>query len=206
MGSTGVRFVFDYVDPGSYLLHRVVEGLGCDEAEGPAEVVPHPFEMRPPPQPLIDPGDPRWAALWDAMAQEARVLDVPLRRPRGIVPWSRKAHELVLEAAEKGRFEDVHDALFRAHFEEGRDIGRVDALVEVAVAHGLDASETRAALDVDRHRERLEVLRAEALEWGVRGVPTLLRPDGVRLEGFRRPEAVRGFLEGRPASRDERVS
>lgn len=199
MGSVGARFVFDYVDPGSYLLHCLVEAPeqvrgGVGGVAG-GDVTPHPFELRPPPEPVIDPADPRWVALCVAMEEAAGGLGVALERPT-FVPWSRKAHELALQAQERGCFPEVHEALFRAHFVEGRDIGRVDTLVEIAGAHGMDRSETRAALDVDRQREALEAKRAEAFHWGVRGVPTLLLEDGSRLEGFRSPEEVGAFLKG----------
>ena len=189
MKPSDARFVFDYVDPGSYLLHQVLARAG------EAKATPHPFELRPPPEPVIDPGDPRWVALYGAMKTEAKELGVPLERPT-FVPWSRKAHELALQAGEKGCFEAVHEALFRAYFGEGLDIGRVDVLVAIGVEHGLDASETRAALDVDRQREALEQQRAAALDWAIRGVPTLLLPDGRRLEGFHGLDAVRAFLGG----------
>lgn len=197
MDSVGVRFVFDYVDPGSYLLFHVLEGAGEEpgrDGRPPVDPAAHPFEMRPPPHPVIDPEDPRWVELYRAMEAEAEALGIPLELP-SLVPWSRKAHELALQAGEKGCFPEVHASLFRAYFVEGRDIGRVDALVEIAADHGLDRSETRAALDVDRQRETLEKRRREALDWGIQGVPTLLLPDGRRLEGFRKPGEVRAFLD-----------
>jgi predicted DsbA family dithiol-disulfide isomerase len=109
-------------------------------------------------------------------------MGVALQRP-AIVPWSRKAHELALHAREKGCFRQVHRSLFRAHFSESRDIGRVDVLVEIGAASGLDRTETKAILDVDRYAERLLDWRREAERTAVAGVPTVLF-GAERLEGF----------------------
>jgi predicted DsbA family dithiol-disulfide isomerase len=112
-----------------------------------------------------------------------------------ITPWSRKAHELALHAREKGRFREVHRALFRAHAVQGRDIGRVDVLVEIAQAEGLEPREAKAVLDVDRFLDRVADLRKEAERLGVRGVPTI-RAGERTLEGFHHEASVRNFLSG----------
>lgn len=164
------RFFFDYIDPASFVLEvrlrRVERELGT-------EVVRHPVELRVPPDPVMDPSSPGWRARWEAARGVAAEEGITLVRPR-LVPWSRKAHELGLEAREAGAWEPVHDALFRAYHQEGRDIGRVDVLVDVAIGHGLDRTATRAVLDVDRHLDPLLELRAEAERLDVPGVPTIL--------------------------------
>jgi len=173
------RLFFDYVDPLSWLVDRAVTGL---EEEGGEPVERHPLELRPPPRPLLDPDEPSWLERWE---EARRISSTPLRPP-ALVPWTRKAHELALLAREKGRFAEVHESLFRAFVLEGRDVGRVDILVALAVQSGLDATETRAALDVDRHAEAVEALREEAERLRVRGVPTLLA-GGKRIEGLPAP-------------------
>lgn len=164
------RFFFDYIDPASFMLEirlrRVEQELG-------RTVERHPVELRVPPDPVMDPSSPGWSARWESAHAIAEEEGIPLARPR-LVPWSRKAHELGLEARDTGAWERVHDALFRAYHQEGRDIGRVDVLVDVATAHGLDRTATRAVLDVDRHLDPLLELRREAERLGVPGVPTIL--------------------------------
>jgi predicted DsbA family dithiol-disulfide isomerase len=190
-----IRFTFDYVDPGSFLLYALLLRWR-DEGRAVPEVEWAPLELRPPPGPLLDPGDVAWGAMMEAMAEEARASGIPFRIP-GAAPRTRKAHELGLHALEKGAHGRIHDALFRAHFQEGRDLGRVDVLVELAVDGGLDGAEVRTVLGVDRFLPRLQELRSQALAAGVRGVPTL-EWGGTRLEGFTGPEDLRAFLEGGP--------
>lgn len=186
-----LHFFYDYVDPASYLLDLRLE---APPEEGAAHVEHRPFELRRPPRPMLDPTDPRWVEYVDGMAAEAERLGAPFAPP-DLVPWSRKAHELALHAREKGRFGPVHRALFHTHFAEGRDIGRVDVLVELATGAGLDRTETKAVLDVDRHLGALGELREAAERSGVRGVPTLRDADGTRvLEGYPDDETLEGFL------------
>lgn len=189
-----VAFYFDYVDPASYvldaLLERAFEGIG--------ELLDRrPFEMRPPPLAIPDPDDPDLRDRRHRARVRAREEGVPLVTPQ-LTPWSRKAHELALHAREKGCFRDVHRALFRAHFVEGQDIGRIDVLVRLADRAGLDATEAKAVLDVDRFLEPLEKERAEARSLGVRVTPTLLVA-GESIEGLPDAEELAGMLRS-PAS------
>jgi predicted DsbA family dithiol-disulfide isomerase len=155
-----------------------------------------------PPEPLLDPRAEPFASRWERARDAAREDGLELARPR-LVPWSRKAHELVLHARERGAGRELHEAVFRAFHEERRDIGRVDVLVDLAVEAGLDLTETKAVLDVDRHAETLRRLRRIAERAGVPGVPTLL-VERRTLQGIPDTGALRSALT--PASPDNPTS
>ncbi len=181
-----ITWYFDLVDPLSYLMAREVDAV---EAAGTAAVRRIPVELRPPPAPLTTPDDPFWAPRWE----EARRLAGGGLAVPGLVPRSTKAHELLLHAAEHGLEDAARRALFRAFHAEGRDIGRIDVLVEIAEALGLDRTEAKAVLDVDRHTERVRALAAEARAGGVSSVPALSTGSGV-LEGFHNRDAIGTFV------------
>ena len=88
----------------------------------------------------------------------------------------------------------MHEAVFSAHFMEGADIGRVDVLVAAAHKVGLDRSESKAVLDIDKHRDHVVDLRREAEAEGIKRVPTL-RSGDASLEGPSSMGALRHFLE-----------
>lgn len=182
-------FYFDYVDPGSYLMHRQLGPLLPDGVE-PTH---HPFEVCPVPHELIDGMDPDWRAYGETVAGLAREADIRMAQP-AFIPWSRKAHELRLHAADQGLESPMHEEIFSARFRDGADIGRIDVLVAAAGEIGLDPSETKAVLDVDKHRDRVVDLRREAEVAGVRRVPTL-RSHAVSLEGPASMGELRHFLE-----------
>ncbi|MFQ5538593.1 MAG: DsbA family protein [Gemmatimonadota bacterium] len=184
-----VECFFDFTDPLSYLLHQ---SLSPHEEGGEVAVRWVPVELRPPPRPMLSPRDPGWASRW----QEALSASDPgeLREPL-LLPWTRKAHELVLYGSEHGLDAALRAALFRAFWKEGADIGRIDVLVALATELGLDRTEAKATLDVDRYTARVAEGARRAREMDVHRIPTLVR-GAARLEGFHSRPAVGTFLFG----------
>lgn len=190
MAQGPLLFGFDYLDPLSFLVQGELDALSREGIVPPVRRLP--LELSTPPSPLLDPEGEAWTARWGKAQQVALALGVTLRAP-ALIPWTRKAHELLLHAQDRDRAEEVHRALFGAVFAEGRDVGRVDVLVAVAHAAGLDAHEAKVVLDVDRHAEAVEALRREAEAAGATAPPTLMLDDRV-LEGFHNRDALRTFL------------
>jgi predicted DsbA family dithiol-disulfide isomerase len=77
-------------------------------------------------------------------------------------------------------------------FGRGEDIGRVDVLVGIAGTLGLDPTETKAVLDVDRHAQDVATVSAAAAVSV--GEPPALSFGGRVLRGFHNRDAVRTFL------------
>lgn len=199
MGEIQLQIAFDYVDPGSYLVHEVIERW-IQERGHEIGILWLPLELRPPSATAIDPASIEWTAMTESMEVEARSSGIAFRRPER-VPRTRKAHELSLHAREKGLFREAHRAIFRAHFLAGDDIGRVDVLSEVAEGVGLSRSEVRTVLGLDRYLEGVEQARGLAKDQGVRGVPTVDLP-GLRIEGYEGEKALREVLDRIAGERD----
>lgn len=162
------EFYFDFIDPGSYVVSHLIDRTGTEESFNWFGL-----ELRPPPAPMID----SRASAWRSRHAEALLLAQPLglsMSEPGLLPWTRKAHELCEFSRDRDRFHQVRRALFRAHFVDRIDIGRIDLLTELAHEAGLDRSETRAALDVDRYAEAIASTRESALDREIRVVPTLV--------------------------------
>ena len=185
-----VLFCFDYLDPLSLLLEKELSALSGQP--GLQDVHRVPLEMCAPPAELLDPDGPTWSERWRRAAAAAKDLGIALERP-SFLPWTRKAHELTLHAAEQGLADAGRAALFRAALIDGLDIGRVDVLVEIARGLGMDAQEAKAVLDVDRYAEAVATLGREAREAGATEPATLLGA-GRSLQGFHNRDALRTFL------------
>lgn len=82
-----------------------------------------------------------------------------------------KAHELLHFAKEQGRQLELSERLFRAYFTEGRHVGRIDELVELATEVGLDAGAAREALESGRYGADVQADIAQAGAYGIQGVP-----------------------------------
>lgn len=189
MLTIGPTFFFDFVDPGSYLASCAIDDAGAEEA-----VEWRGIEVRPFPGPPLDVREPAWASYQESMSEYAEALGVAMAKP-AMAPWTRKAHELAEHAGRRNCYAAVRCALFRAHFVERIDIGRVDRLVEIARREGLDATEAKVALDVDAHADAVNANRATAEELGIREVPVLAAAGGPRLAGFRSPSEIRRWIE-----------
>jgi predicted DsbA family dithiol-disulfide isomerase len=87
----------------------------------------------------------------------------------------------------------MRSRIFDAYVHEGMDIGRIDRLVELAAGLGLDRSNTRAVLDVDRFDHAVVDRRAQAAANGITAIP-VVEVDGERLTGFHDAALLRTFL------------
>ena len=87
---------------------------------------------------------------------------------------TRRSHALLAWAEASGRQTDVNRALLRAYFSQGRDIGDPTVLTAIAAECGLDGGAAAAALEDPQLRETIEALEAQALQWGISGVPTFI--------------------------------
>jgi predicted DsbA family dithiol-disulfide isomerase len=183
------RFFFDFIDPLSYLVGREFAEI---ETPHETEVTWVPFELRPPPMRLTSMDDPSLTERWSRARSEATRLGISLAPP-DLVPWTRKAHELALFAHESGVGDVVRIRIFETYLLEGGDIGRVDVLVELGRQAGLDVTETKAVLDVDRYEAAVVEARGGAEELGVSDTPTLVVEER-RLRGFHNRTTLGTFL------------
>ncbi|MEX2532209.1 MAG: DsbA family protein [Gemmatimonadota bacterium] len=195
MADRGITFLFDFVDPGSYVVFELLRRRGL--VEGSDRLRMRPLELVPPEARMISPGDPGWREMSEFVGEIAEQEGIPYRDVAK-VPRTRKAHELALHGSEQEV--PMHRALFRAHFESGLDVGRIDTLVALAQEAGLDGAEVRTVLGVDRFEPAVREARDDAARLPVRGVPTLIgtaaraNEGEIRLEGFRSTEELDAFL------------
>ena len=89
-------------------------------------------------------------------------------------PIRALSHELLQFALAADRQDELSEALFKAYFEEGVDIGDRARLIEIGAAAQLDAQDLEHALTSRRHLSEVEALEQQAHEWGISGVPTFI--------------------------------
>lgn len=181
----------DYVCPFCYLglppIRRLQERHGAQ-----VEVAWRAFELRPEPKPTLDPDGDYLHTTWNRSvypmaAERGMRLKLPPVQPR-----SRLAFEAVAHAREQGRFDAMHEALFRAFFEDGRDIGRPGVLADIAGECGLDRQKLAESLDSGRHAAAVKADQQLAHSLGVAGVPIMVfRPAGA---GWEQAFGVRGAV------------
>ncbi len=87
---------------------------------------------------------------------------------------SRLAQELGAWADTQDGGGAIHDALFRAYFVDGKNVGDIDTLVQIAGAIGLDESEARVVLEQRLFKQAIDNDWAQSRQIGVTGVPTFV--------------------------------
>ncbi|MBI4286975.1 MAG: DsbA family oxidoreductase [Chloroflexi bacterium] len=80
-------------------------------------------------------------------------------------------------AREQGRFKEYHGAVFKAYWQEGKDIGDPEVIFSITAGIGLDTKELAAYLKNHEATARLDKYVREAREYGVDGVPTFVIGD-----------------------------
>jgi predicted DsbA family dithiol-disulfide isomerase len=100
-----------------------------------------------------------------------------------------KAHELLHFAKEQGRQAETAERLLSAYFTEGRHLGREDELVSLAADAGLDADAAREALHSGRHLADVRADQAQAVAYGITGVPFFVIDDTYGVSGAQPAEA-----------------
>jgi len=87
---------------------------------------------------------------------------------------SRLAQELGKWADTQPGGEAIHDALFKAYFVEGRNIGDPDVLVDVARSIGLDPLQAKDVIEKRTHKAAIDADWEKSRRYGVTGVPTFV--------------------------------
>jgi predicted DsbA family dithiol-disulfide isomerase len=186
----------DYVCPFCYLERPVLERVQGELGHG-VEIDWRSFELRPEPEPALDPNAEYLHRVWNQsvypMAQErGMVMKLPPVQPR-----SRKAHEAAEFARQSGRLDAMNNALFKAFFEDGRDLADIEVLLDIGQSVGLDAGELREALTSGRYEQRVIEDQQLARQIGISGVPALIVTAGAQaylVSGAQPYEAVKDVI------------
>lgn len=97
-------------------------------------------------------------------------------------------------AKEKRRFPEFHEALFKANFEEGKNIGDMEVLLNIGEETGLDRQELKTYLEDEGNLKAIDKSSAQAKELGITGVPTFII-NGKAVVGAQPIEVLKKFVE-----------
>jgi predicted DsbA family dithiol-disulfide isomerase len=184
----------DVISPGCYVGKRRLERALGEARPGEVAIEWLPFELNPdmPPQ-----GMPRAEYRAQKFGPErAAVLDAQMRAvgaEEGIrfafdrqarTPNTRRAHMLIAHASAEGRGPEVVEALFRAYFEEARDIGDAAVLAQIAADAGVSGWPQQA------EGKTVAALEEDVRNLGISAVPTFILGRKLGVSGAHPPEAL----------------
>jgi predicted DsbA family dithiol-disulfide isomerase len=111
------------------------------------------------------------------------------------------AQRLILLAEQQDRGEDLIRVLFRALFEQGRDIGHLETLLELGATAGLERAAAEAFLRSQEQAKEIVTAHQRAERLGVRGVPVFVVDREQAIAGAQPPEVLAGLLDVAAAAR-----
>jgi predicted DsbA family dithiol-disulfide isomerase len=114
---------------------------------------------------------------------------------RAIAANTFDSHRLIAWAAGQGGQAAMLEALQRAHFTDGVDLGSRPALAAVAGSLGLDEAAALSYLESDAGTEDVRADLAEARQLGITSVPTFVIEGRYAVQGAQDPATLRAALD-----------
>jgi predicted DsbA family dithiol-disulfide isomerase len=207
MNPLTIEIYSDLICPWCYIgRRRLGEALKHLEVGELPNIVWRPFELNPNlPKSGLDRRAYRTAKFgsWERsqamdreVAETGKTLGLTFHYDRVLVtPNTLAGHRLLWWARETGSQDALAEALFRAYFSEGHDLGKLELLTDVAAEVGLSREQARRFLQSDQGRGEVLAEEREARRRGLNSVPFFLlngipafagaQPPGTFIEAFR---------------------
>jgi predicted DsbA family dithiol-disulfide isomerase len=105
-----------------------------------------------------------------------------------------KAHELLHFAKAHGKQLEMKERLLKAYFEQGKHVGHIEGLAELAVEVGLDRAEVVQALTDETYLPSVKADLAQAQAYGINGVPFYVIDGKFGISGAQDPATFAAAL------------
>jgi predicted DsbA family dithiol-disulfide isomerase len=106
-----------------------------------------------------------------------------------------KAHELIHYAKAQGRQLDMKERLLKAYFVDGRHVGRIEDLADLADEIGLDRAEVVRVLTAETYLSDVKADVAQAVAYGIQGVPFFVIDGAYGVSGAQDAATFANVLE-----------
>ena len=120
--------------------------------------------------------------------QVANEVGLDFNFGKNVVANSFNAHRLIQLAKTKALASEAEEALFKAHFTEGKNIDDEETLVQTGVSIGLDENEVKKIFSSDAFAEEVKRDEMQAQYFGIRGVPFFILNNKYAVSGAQSPE------------------
>ncbi|KGM87208.1 putative dithiol-disulfide isomerase involved in polyketide biosynthesis [Roseovarius mucosus DSM 17069] len=177
--------ISDPICPWCYIGKTLLDQAMAQRPDHPFEIEWHPFQLNPDmPAEGMDRRDyleTKFGGKEGAIRAYAPVLEraeaagltidfAAIKR----TPNTLDAHRLLHWAGIEGCQDRMAMALFRAYFNEGRDIGDPEVLADLADSLSLDGAMIQRLLATEADRDAIRARDAQFREMGISGVPTFI--------------------------------
>lgn len=113
------------------------------------------------------------------------------------------SHELLHYAKAHGRQLDMKERLLKAYFVDGRHVGRIDDLADLAAEIGLDRQDVIRALTAHEFLADVKADVAQATAYGIQGVPFFVIDGRYGISGAQDPDTFAQALRQASTEKSE---
>ena len=113
----------------------------------------------------------------------------------GIIPNTFNSHRLIYWSKENNSQLETVEEIFKSYFEESKDIGDINILIDIAEKVGLDPQKIRKKFNNDEDRTTLIDQEQTNRQNGVMDVPAYIIDDGITLTGSQPVISIVKLLE-----------
>lgn len=199
--SLSIDLVSDFVCPWCFIgwrrLQRALEHVQAQRPEVNVQVHLLPFFLNPDTPPAGESyrdfligkfGSAQKVEALHAQVREAGAPDVTFEFERiQVRPLTLHAHRLTYRAQALGatpaQLAALAEGIFSAHFQQGRNIGDVEVLADIATAAGDDRDAVLAYLNSDEHVTNVQRMAQQISTQGVTGVPFFILNRKLAVSG-----------------------
>ena len=205
-----IDVVFDTVCPWCFIGKRRLEAALALRPDTKAQFRWRPFMLNPD-MPLAGMdrqtylvgkfgNEARIGRVYGAIVEAGRDEDIPFAFDRIVrTPNSLDSHRLIMFAEPAGRAGDAVDAVFKAYFLDGRDIGKKDVLMEIGADLGLDLGSLGRYLDGVDDIDRIRADNAAFHRMGINGVPAYIFNGSFVVSGAQEPAILARAMDAATA-------
>lgn len=130
--------------------------------------------------------------MHDHVNKMAAEVDLGFHFDKVVVANSFNAHRLIQLAKTKEVADEVEEALFKAHFVEGKNIDGPETLMNIGLSAGIDKDDLKKVIDSEEFSKQVRQDEQQAQLYGINGVPFFVLNNKYGVSGAQSPEI---FLE-----------
>jgi predicted DsbA family dithiol-disulfide isomerase len=126
--------------------------------------------------------------MHEYVSNVAKEVGLDFNFDKTVVANSFNAHRLIQLAKVKGVANEVEEALFKAHFTEGKNIDDAETLMNIGVSAGIERDELKNTIDSEEFSKQVRQDEQQAQLYGINGVPFFVLNNKYGVSGAQSPE------------------
>lgn len=129
------------------------------------------------------------------VAQSGKAAGIDFNFEKALIINTFTAHKLLHLAKKYGKSDEMEEALFKAHFTDGKNVGDIEELVSLAGNAGIDKDEAREVLTSDQFDHDINQDIQEARNNGISSVPFFVLNGKYAVSGAQPSEVFADALQ-----------